>query len=49
MPRFIEMVAVDTLGISVIVLLFFARAWWLVGLGFAVFFSFTTIWLFRTI
>lgn len=47
--RFVELVAVDTFAISIIVMLFFARAWWLVGLGFAIFFSITTLWLVRTI
>ncbi|MEO0591440.1 MAG: hypothetical protein AAFZ11_12905 [Pseudomonadota bacterium] len=46
---FAVMVAPDLLGVALVALLFFARPWWLVAVGYAGFGALATTWLFRAI
>ncbi|MEO1730965.1 MAG: hypothetical protein AAFR64_09520 [Pseudomonadota bacterium] len=47
--QFIQLAGPDLLGLALILLLFFARGWWLIALGYAGFLTLATVWLFRPI
>jgi len=47
--QFAAMAGPEVFGISVLVFLFFARAWWMVALGFVAYGLMTSSWFFRAI
>ena len=47
--QFAAMAGPELFGIAVLAFMFFARAWWMVALGFAAYGLMTTSWLFRAL